>query len=42
MEIGQGNLKLHYSAQEGKLIHYSNSRNMVICALNALKSFSIE
>uniref|UniRef100_A0A166HRS0 Alpha-mannosidase n=1 Tax=Daucus carota subsp. sativus TaxID=79200 RepID=A0A166HRS0_DAUCS len=29
VEIGQGNLKLHYSAQEGKLVHYSNSRNLV-------------
>lgn len=35
VEIGQGNLKLHYSAQEGKLVHYSNSRNLVsLCAFN--------
>lgn len=34
VEIGQGNLKLHYSAQEGKVIHYSNSRNLVLYAFN--------
>lgn len=29
VEVGQGNLKLHYSAEEGKLTRYVNSRNLV-------------
>ncbi|KAL3526248.1 hypothetical protein ACH5RR_010904 [Cinchona calisaya] len=29
IEVGQGNLKLLYTADEGKLISYSNSRNLV-------------
>lgn len=28
-EVGQGNLKLLYSEDEGKLIHYTNQRNLV-------------
>lgn len=28
-EVGQGNLKLLYSANEGKLAHYANKRNLV-------------
>ncbi|KAH6810146.1 Glycosyl hydrolase family 38 protein [Perilla frutescens var. frutescens] len=28
-EVGQGNLKLLYSANEGKLTHYTNKRNLV-------------
>ncbi|XVF13832.1 hypothetical protein REPUB_Repub09cG0002300 [Reevesia pubescens] len=30
IEVGQGSLKLHYSADEGKLTHYVNSRNLVM------------
>ncbi|XP_019447417.1 PREDICTED: alpha-mannosidase At3g26720-like isoform X6 [Lupinus angustifolius] len=29
VEVGQGNLKLLYSADEGKLTHYVNSRNLI-------------
>lgn len=29
IEVGQGSLKLLYSADEGKLTHYINSRSMV-------------
>lgn len=29
IEVGQGSLKLLYSADEGKLTNYVNSRNMV-------------
>lgn len=29
IEVGQGNLKLLYSADEGKLTQYVNSRNLV-------------
>lgn len=29
IEVGQGNLKLVYAADEGKLAHYSNSRSSV-------------
>ncbi|KAK1369859.1 Alpha-mannosidase [Heracleum sosnowskyi] len=39
VEIGQGNLKLHYSAQEGKVIHYSNSRNLVRTAAEQTYSY---
>lgn len=40
IEIGQGNLKLLYAADEGKLIQYVNSRNQVLClSCFKLKSF---
>lgn len=29
IEVGQGSLKLHYSADEGKLARYVNSRSLV-------------
>lgn len=29
IEVGQGNLRLLYSADEGKLTHYVNNRNKV-------------
>ena len=29
IEVGQGSLKLLYSADEGKLTHYINSRSLV-------------
>lgn len=38
VEVGQGNLKLHYSAEEGKLTRYVNSRNLVWYASDALIS----
>lgn len=31
VEIGQGNLRLHYTADEGKLMRYFNIRNLVRC-----------
>lgn len=33
IEVGQGNLKLLYSADEGKLTRYVNSRNLVSYAV---------
>jgi alpha-mannosidase len=33
IEVGQGSLKLLYSADEGKLTHYLNSRSLVYCFL---------
>ncbi|KAK2968814.1 hypothetical protein RJ640_028207 [Escallonia rubra] len=38
VEVGQGNLKLLYSADEGKLTHYVNSRSLVTAS--AEQSFS--
>ncbi|GMH25687.1 hypothetical protein Nepgr_027530 [Nepenthes gracilis] len=38
IEIGQGSLKLLYSARDGQLTHYVNSRNSVTTA--AMQSFS--
>lgn len=29
LEVGQGNLRLHYTADEGKLMRYVNRRNLV-------------
>jgi len=39
IQVGQGNLMLLYSADEGKLTHYVNSRTLV--SFNELISFSI-
>ncbi|KAL8108947.1 alpha-mannosidase At3g26720-like [Apium graveolens] len=39
VEIGQGNLKLHYSTKEGKVIQYSNSRNLVRTAAEQTYSY---
>lgn len=36
-EVGQGNLKLLYSANEGKLTRYTNNRNSVSWSYCALK-----
>ncbi|KAJ4833502.1 hypothetical protein Tsubulata_007999 [Turnera subulata] len=38
IEVGQGNVKLHFSAKEGKLTHYVNSRSLV--ASSAEQSYS--
>lgn len=36
MEVGQGNLRLSFSVEEGKLTHYKNTRNLVC---NVLESY---
>lgn len=38
IEVGQGSLKLFYSADEGKLTNYVNSRNMVCYVVDDLVS----
>ncbi|XP_073222216.1 alpha-mannosidase At3g26720 isoform X2 [Cicer arietinum] len=39
IEVGQGNLKLLYSADEGKLTQYVNSRNLVAASVEQSYSF---
>ncbi|CAL0332951.1 unnamed protein product [Lupinus luteus] len=39
IEVGQGNLKLIYSADEGKLTHYVNSRNLVTASVEQSYSY---
>ncbi|XP_057437604.1 alpha-mannosidase At3g26720-like [Lotus japonicus] len=39
IEVGQGNLKLLYSADEGKLTHYVNSRNLVTASVEQSYSY---
>ncbi|XP_019447413.1 PREDICTED: alpha-mannosidase At3g26720-like isoform X2 [Lupinus angustifolius] len=39
VEVGQGNLKLLYSADEGKLTHYVNSRNLVTASVEQSYSY---
>ncbi|PON50482.1 Glycoside hydrolase [Trema orientale] len=39
IEVGQGNLKLIYSAREGKLTHYANSRNLVTASTEQSYSY---
>ncbi|XP_027348900.1 alpha-mannosidase At3g26720-like [Abrus precatorius] len=39
IEVGQGNLKLLYSADEGKLTHYVNSRTMVTASVEQSYSY---
>ncbi|CAK8542739.1 unnamed protein product [Lathyrus sativus] len=39
IEVGQGNLKLLYSANEGKLTHYVNNRNLVTASVGQSYSF---
>ncbi|KAL5860797.1 hypothetical protein ACOSQ4_002093 [Xanthoceras sorbifolium] len=39
IEIGQGNLKLLYSADEGKLTHFINSRNLVTASAEQSYSY---
>ncbi|KAI5386914.1 hypothetical protein KIW84_073163 [Lathyrus oleraceus] len=39
IEVGQGNLKLLYSANEGKLTHYVNNRNLVTASVEQSYSF---
>ncbi|XP_059645280.1 alpha-mannosidase At3g26720 isoform X3 [Cornus florida] len=39
VEVGQGNLKLIYSNDEGRLIHYINSRNLVTASAEQSYSY---
>ncbi|PON35514.1 Glycoside hydrolase [Parasponia andersonii] len=39
IEVGQGSLKLIYSAREGKLTHYANSRNLVTASTEQSYSY---
>ncbi|KAF7801853.1 alpha-mannosidase [Senna tora] len=39
IEVGQGNLKLLYSADDGKLTHYINSRNQVTASVEQSYSY---
>ncbi|CAI8613491.1 unnamed protein product [Vicia faba] len=39
IEVGKGNLKLLYSANQGKLTHYVNSRNQVTASVEQSYSF---
>ncbi|KAE9586550.1 putative alpha-mannosidase [Lupinus albus] len=39
VEVGQGNLKLLYSADEGKLTHYVNSRNLITASVEQSYSY---
>ncbi|XP_028761137.1 alpha-mannosidase At3g26720 [Neltuma alba] len=39
IEVGQGNLRLLYSADEGRLTHYTNSRNMVRASVEQSYSY---
>lgn len=42
IEVGQGNLKLLYSADEGKLTHYVNSKNLVSSNYQCISSNKIK
>ncbi|KAI4350435.1 hypothetical protein L6164_004891 [Bauhinia variegata] len=39
IEVGQGNLKLIYSADEGKLTHYVNNKNLIAASIEQSYSY---
>ncbi|KAF5188202.1 Alpha-mannosidase [Thalictrum thalictroides] len=41
LEVGQGNLKLTYAVDKGKLIHYTNSRSLVSVGLRLFLQITV-